>query len=78
MPFFAAWPHTAHDYPKLAQTKLAMPVLSIAVEKAGGEVLAAQMKLVALNVNAIVLEDTGHCVTEGRSRETMQAILNFL
>src|SRR6202030_169944 len=45
--YFAAWPQTAKDFALLAQTKLTMPVLSIAGEKASAGALGPQMKLVA-------------------------------
>ncbi len=76
--YFAAWPQTAKDFEKLAQTKLTMPVLSIAGEKAGGDVLGQQMKVVATNVTIVVLKDTGHWVMEEHPKETMSAVLNFL
>ena len=76
--YFAAWPQTAKDFAQLAQTKLPMPVLSIAGEKASAGVLGPQMKLVATNVTIVVLKDTGHWVMEERPKETMDAIVNFL
>ena len=76
--YFAAWPQTAKNFAQLAQTKLTMPVLSIAGEKASADALGPQMKLVATDVTVIVLKDTGHWVMEERPKETMQAVLNFL
>ena len=76
--YFAAWPETAKDFAQLAQTKLTMPVLSIAGDKAGGAVLGQQMKLVATDVNVVLLEDTGHWVMEERPKETMEAVQTFL
>jgi pimeloyl-ACP methyl ester carboxylesterase len=58
--YFAAWPQTAKDFAQLAQTKLTIPVLSIAGDKASAGVLGPQMKLVATNVAIVVLKDTGH------------------
>jgi pimeloyl-ACP methyl ester carboxylesterase len=76
--YFAAWPQTAKGFARLAQTKLTMPVLSISGEKAGGDVLGQQMKLVATDVKIVVLKDTGHWVMEERPKETMEAVVNFL
>jgi pimeloyl-ACP methyl ester carboxylesterase len=76
--YFAAWPSTAKDLAQLAQTKLAMPVLSIAGDKASGEVLGQQTKLVATNPTVVVLKDTGHWVLEERPKETTDALVNFL
>ena len=53
-------------------------VLSLGGEKANGEVLARQMKLVATDVTVVVLKDTGHWVMEERPKETMEALAKFL
>jgi pimeloyl-ACP methyl ester carboxylesterase len=76
--YFAAWPDTAKDFARWAQTKLTMPVLSIAGDKGSAAILGPQMKLVATDVTVIVLKDTGHSVIEERPKETMDAIVNFL
>lgn len=76
--YFAAWPQTASDFAELAKTKLTMPVLSIAGEKASAGTLDAQMKLVATDVKLISLKDTGHWVMEERPKETADALLSFL
>ena len=62
----------------MAQTKLRMPVLSIAGEKASAAILGPQMKLVATDVQVIVLKDTGHWLMEERPKETMDALSAFL
>jgi len=76
--YFAAWPDTAKDFAQMAKTKLTMPVLSIAGEKASAAILVHQMKLVATNVTAVDLKDTGHWLMEERPQETMEALIAFL
>jgi pimeloyl-ACP methyl ester carboxylesterase len=76
--YFAAWTQTAKDFAQMAQTKLTIPVLSIAGDKASGGVLGPQMKLVASDVTAVVLKYTGHWVLEERPKETTDALLKFL
>jgi pimeloyl-ACP methyl ester carboxylesterase len=76
--YFASWPDTAKDFAQMAQTKLRMPVLSIAGEKASAAILGPQMKLVATDVQVIVLKDTGHWLMEERPNETMDALSAFL
>lgn len=76
--YFNAWPQTAKDFAELAQTKLTMPVLSLAGEKASAETLNQQMKLVATDVTVVILKDTGHWVMEERPKETMEALIKFL
>ena len=55
-----------------------MPVLVIAGEKAGGEGLGRQLKLVAANVTVIVLKDTGRWVLEENPQQTKAALEQFL
>jgi len=76
--YFASWPQLAKDFARLSQIKLTMPVLSIGGEKSLGNELGAQMKLVADNVTVIVLTNTGHWISEERSKETADALTKFL
>jgi len=76
--YFATWPQTAKEFADLSRTKLTMPVLSIAGEKASAGTLHAQMKLVATDVTVVTVKDTGHWLMEERPRETMEALLKFL
>jgi pimeloyl-ACP methyl ester carboxylesterase len=76
--YFVSFQQAASDFTELSKTKLTMPVLSIGGEKANGDVLAHQMKLVASNVTFVVLKDTGHWVMEERPQETMDALIKFL
>lgn len=76
--YFANWPQTAKDFEQLSQTKLTIPVLSIGGEKANGEALGQQAKLVATEATVIVFKDTGHWLMEERPKETMDALVKFL
>ena len=76
--YFANWPQTAKDFAQLAQTKLAIPVLTIGGDKSLGIVLGQQAKLFASDVTVIVLKNTGHWVLEENQKETIDALLKFL
>jgi pimeloyl-ACP methyl ester carboxylesterase len=76
--YFAAWPETAKDFAEMARTKLTMPVLSLAGEKASASILGPQMKLVANTVSQVDFRDTGHWLMEERPEETMEALIAFL
>jgi len=76
--YFASWPQLAKNFAQLSQTKLTMPVLSIGGDKANGNELAQQMKLVATDVTVVVLKDTGHWILEERPKETTDALVKFL
>ncbi len=53
-------------------------LLSGCREKANGELLGQQMKLVATDVTVVVLKDTGHWVLEEKLKETTDALIKFL
>ncbi|HEY3205054.1 MAG TPA: alpha/beta hydrolase [Thermoanaerobaculia bacterium] len=76
--YFVSFPQAAKDFAQLSQNKLTMPVLVIGGEKALGEVLGQQTKLVASDVTVVVLKDTGHWVLEERPKDTTDALRKFL
>jgi pimeloyl-ACP methyl ester carboxylesterase len=76
--YFVSFQQAAKDFAELSQTKLAMPVLAIGGEKANGEVLGQQMKIVASDATMVVLKDTGHWVLEENPKETTDALMKFL
>jgi pimeloyl-ACP methyl ester carboxylesterase len=76
--YFVSFHQAASDFAKLSQTKLTMPVLAIGGEKANGEVLGQQMKLVATDATMIVLKGSGHWLMEERPKETIDALMKFL
>lgn len=76
--YFVSFQQAAKDLAQLSQTKLTMPVLVIGGEKALGEVLGQQTKLVASDATVVVLKDTGHRVPEERPKDTTDTLLKFL
>jgi pimeloyl-ACP methyl ester carboxylesterase len=76
--YFVSFLQAARDFAQLSQTKLTMPVLTIGGEKANGDVLGKQARLVATDATVVVLKDTGHWVLEERPKETTEALLKFL
>jgi pimeloyl-ACP methyl ester carboxylesterase len=76
--YFVSFQQAAKDFAQLAQTKLTMPVLTIGGEKANGDALGKQAKLVAVNAASVVLANTGHWVMEESPRETTEALMRFL
>src|SRR5229473_2003279 len=76
--YFVSFQQAATDFAELSRAKLTMPVLAMGGEKANGDALGKQAKLVATNVETLVLPDTGHWVMEERPRETMDALMRFL
>ena len=76
--YFVSFPATASAFAELSKRRLAIPILAIGGDKANGELLARQMKLVASDVTVVVLKDTGHWVLEERPQETTEALVAFL
>ena len=76
--YFVSFQQAAKDFAQPSQTKLTMPVLLIGGEKALGNALAQQMKLVASDVTVVVLKNTGHWVLEESPKETSEALQKFL
>jgi pimeloyl-ACP methyl ester carboxylesterase len=76
--YFVSFQQAARDFAQLSKTKLTMPVLSIGGDKANGEALGQQIKLVASNAKAMILPNTGHWIMEESPRETMSALVSFL
>ena len=76
--YFVSFTQAAKDFSQLAKTRLTMPVLAIGGEKANGQLLGDQMKLVATDAKMVVLKGGGHWLMEERPQETMDALLGFL
>ena len=76
--YFISFGQAARDFAQLSQTKLSMPALAIGGEKADGELLGQQMKIVASDAQVVVLKKTGHWVLEENPKGTTDALMNFL
>jgi pimeloyl-ACP methyl ester carboxylesterase len=76
--YFVSFQQAAKDFAQFSQTKLTMPVLSIGGDKANGDALGKQVKLVASNAWSVILPNTGHWLMEESPRETMDALTRFL
>ena len=76
--YFQSFPQTATDFTALSKTMLPMPVLTIGGEKANGEVLAKQVKLISPNGRSIVIPGAGHWILEEKPKETIDALQGFL
>jgi pimeloyl-ACP methyl ester carboxylesterase len=76
--YFVSFMQAANDFAELSKTKLPMPVLAIGGEKANGELLGQQIKIVATDTRIVVLKNTGHWVLEESPKETTDALVSFL
>lgn len=76
--YFVSFGQAAKDFAQLSQMKLSMPALAIGGDKADGELLGQQMKIVASDAKVVVLKKTGHWVLEENPKGTTDALMNFL
>src|ERR1700751_2230961 len=76
--YFVSFQQAAGDFAQFSKTKLTMPVLSIGGDKANGDALAQQVKLVASNSSSVTLANTGHWVMEENPQASTDALTRFL
>jgi pimeloyl-ACP methyl ester carboxylesterase len=75
---FRNFEQDAKDFAQFATTKLTLPMLVLTGEKASGNFLIEQARLVDTNVEGVVIKGSGHWLMEERPKETMTALINFL
>jgi pimeloyl-ACP methyl ester carboxylesterase len=78
MEVFRAFPKDAEDFAGFAKTKLTMPLLVLSGEKAGGPFLIEQGKMVATNVEGVLIKGSGHWLMEEAPGEVIPKLVEFL
>ena len=78
MEVFRAFPKDAEDFAGFAKTKLQMPLLVLSGERAGGTFLIEQGKMVASNVDGVLVKGAGHWLMEEALDQMMAKLLEFL
>jgi len=68
----------AKDFAELARTKLTMPMLVLTGEKASGEFLIQQGRLVADNVDGVVVKGSGHWLMDEARDQVVPKLVSFL
>ncbi len=76
--YFRAFEQDAEDFARLAQTPLLMPMLVLTGEKASGEFLIQQGRLVAKNVEGVVVRNSGHWLMEEAPEQVIPRLVEFL
>jgi len=61
-----------------AKTRLQMPMLVLSGEKAGGPFLIEQGKMVAVNVEGVLVRDRGHWLMEEAPNQVIPKLVEFL
>lgn len=75
---FRAFEQDGKDFAGFAQTTLHMPMLVLSGEKAGGQFLIDQGKLVDDNVTGFIVPDSGHWLIDEAPQQVIPQLLQFL
>lgn len=74
---FRAFEQDAADFAALSKTRLKMPMLVLTGEKASGEFLITQARLVAENVEGVVVKGSGHWLIDEAPAQVIPKLLGF-
>jgi len=75
---FRAFERDAADFKSFARNTLKMPMLVLTGEKASGEFLIQQGRLVAENVEGVVIKGSGHWLMEEAPEQTIPKLAGFI
>ena len=78
MEVFRALPKDAEDFAGFARTRLTMPMLVLSGEKAGGPFLIEQGRMVASNVEGVLVKGRGHWLMEEAPDQVIPKLVEFL
>ena len=78
MEVFRAFAKDAEDFAGFAKTKLTMPMLVLSGEKAGGPFLIEQGKMVASDVEGVLVKGSGHWLMEEAPDVVIPKLVEFL
>jgi len=75
---FRAFEQDAKDFAGFAKTRLTMPMLVLTGEKASGEFLITQGRLVADQVEGVVIKGSGHWLMDEARDQVVPRLVTFL
>ena len=75
---FRAFERDAQDFARFARTPLPMPMLVLTGEKASGDFLIEQGRLVATTVEGVVVRNSGHWLMEEAPGQVIPTLVEFL
>lgn len=75
---FRAFEQDGRDFADLAKTKLTMPMLVLTGEKASGDFLIQQGRLVADNVEGVIVKGSGHWLIDEAPDQVIPKLVSFL
>ncbi|QJR12898.1 Soluble epoxide hydrolase [Usitatibacter rugosus] len=77
MEVFRNFDQDAKDNAVFAKTKLTMPMLVLGGEKSGGDFLVTQGKMVATNVEGVIIKDSGHWLVDEQPGQVIPKLVAF-
>jgi pimeloyl-ACP methyl ester carboxylesterase len=77
MEVFRAFDQDAKDNAEFANTKLAMPMLVLGGEKSGGDFLISQGRLVAKDVDGVIITGSGHWLMDEAPTQVIPRLVAF-
>jgi pimeloyl-ACP methyl ester carboxylesterase len=78
MEVFRAFPKDADAFAGFAKAKLTMPMLVLSGEKAGGPFLIEQGRMVATDVEGVLVKGAGHWLMEEAPEQVIPKLVEFL
>jgi len=78
MEVFRAFPGDAEEFAGFAKTRLSMPLLVLSGEKAGGPFLIEQGRMVATDVEGVLVKGSGHWLMEEAPDQVIPRLVDFL
>jgi pimeloyl-ACP methyl ester carboxylesterase len=75
---FRAFDQDAKDFAGFAKTKLNVPMLVLSGEKAGGQFLIDQGKMVDNNVEGVIVSGSGHWLVDEAPGQVIPKLVTFL
>ena len=76
--YFRNFERDARDFAELSATRLSMPVLVLTGEKASGQFLIDQARLVATNVKGVIIKGSGHWLMDEAPEQVIPELVGFL
>ena len=76
--YFRAFEKDAEDFARFAKKPLQTPMLVLTGEKASGDFLIQQGRLVAKNVEGVVVRKSGHWLMEEAPNQVIPSLVKFL
>ena len=77
MEVFRAFDQDAKDNAEFAKTKLPMPMLVLGGEKSGGDFLISQARMVANNVDGVIVAGSGHWLIDEAPGQVIPRLVAF-